>query len=204
MLRNFLLITFRNFLKNKTFVIVNVLGLGIAMACCIVAWYNYKFNADFDSFHTQKEQIYKVSIKREVNNRQQAYGITPLSLAPAMGNSISGISEIVRVTYGMMPIRYGDNMFSKRIVFADSNFFDVFDLTMIDGDKNSIREASNVIISQEFADICFGEKNPMGEAKRDSLRANFDRQVKLEFHGTRVTQVGSRIVSWSQSMAWTS
>lgn len=163
MLRNFLLITFRNFLKNKTFVIVNVLGLGIAMACCIVAWYNYKFNADFDSFHTQKEQIYKVSIKREVNNRQQAYGITPLSLAPAMGNSISGILEIVRVNYGMMPIRYGDNMFSKRIVFADSNFFDVFDLTMIDGDKNSIREASSVIISQEFADICFGEKNPMGE-----------------------------------------
>lgn len=54
MFKNFLQITFRNFLKNKVFVIVNVLGLGIALACCIVAYYNAKFDKDFDSFHSNK------------------------------------------------------------------------------------------------------------------------------------------------------
>lgn len=163
MLRNFLVITFRNFLKNKTFVIVNVLGLGIALACCIIAWYNYKFNADFDNFHTQKENIYKISITREVNDRQQAYGITPLSLAPAIGNSISGIDHIVRITYNMISVRFEENIFSKRMVYADSTFFDVFDLSLIEGDENSIREGRNVIISREFAGICFGNKSPLGE-----------------------------------------
>lgn len=163
MLRNFLVITFRNFLKNKTFVIVNVMGLGIALACCIIAWYNYSFNADFDNFHTQKEIIYKISITREVNDRQQAYGITPLSLAPAIGNSINGVDHIVRITYDMISVRFEDNIFSKRMVFADSNFFDVFDLTMIEGDENSIREKRNVIISKEFAGICFGNQKPMGK-----------------------------------------
>lgn len=163
MLRNFLVITFRNFLKNKTFVIVNVLGLGIALACCIIAWYNYKFNADFDNFHTQKENIYKISITREVNDRQQAYGITPLSLAPAIGNSISGIDHIVRITYNMISVRFEESIFSKRMVYADSTFFDVFDLSLIEGDENSIREGRNVIISREFAGICFGNKSPLGE-----------------------------------------
>jgi len=106
MIRNFLLITFRNFLKNKSFVIINVLGLGIGLACCIIAFYNNKFNSDFDNIHSQKENIYKISITREVNNRQQQYGITPLSLSPAIGNSISGIEQIVRITHNTMPVQY--------------------------------------------------------------------------------------------------
>jgi len=88
MFKNFLLVTFRNFLKNKTFVLVNVLGLGIALSCCIIAFYNNKFNADFDKMHSKKKDIYKLSLTKLENNNQQAYGFTPLSLAPAIGNSI--------------------------------------------------------------------------------------------------------------------
>ena len=163
MLRNFLLITFRNFLKNKSFVIINVLGLGIGIACCIIAYYNNKFNADFDSFHSQKEDIYKISLTREVNNRQQQYGFTPLSLAPAIGNSISGLDQIVRLTHSTMPVRFEENIFSKRIAFADSNFFEVFDLSMISGKGETIKDEKSVIISKEFAGICFGTNDPIGK-----------------------------------------
>jgi len=163
MIRNFLLITFRNFLKNKSFVVINVLGLGIGLACCIIAFYNNKFNSDFDNIHSQKENIYKVSLTREVNKRQQQYGFTPLSLAPAIGNSISGIEQIVRITHNTMPVRFEDNIFSKRILFADSNFFEVFDLSMINGKESAIKEERNVIISKEFAAICFGSNDPIGK-----------------------------------------
>jgi len=162
MLKNFLLITFRNFLKNKTFVIVNVLGLGIALSCCIVAYYNNKFNADFDSQHSKKEIIYKISLTKLENDRQQAYGFTPLSLAPAIGNSISGLEQTVRVSHNIETIKFEENIFSKRITYVDTNFFDVFDFEMIDGDANSIKDERNIIISKEFAGICFGDKDPIG------------------------------------------
>lgn len=166
MFYNFLMITFRNFWKNKSFVIINVLGLGIALACCIVSFYNNKYHYDFDSLHAKKSSIYKVSLTREVNNRQQAYGITPVSLAPAIGNSISGIKEIVRVSHSVMPVRYQDNMFSKRIAFADSNFLNVFDFKVISGSRLALKEGRNVLISEEFAGICFGSSDPMGEMIR--------------------------------------
>ena len=150
-------------MKNKTFVLVNVLGLGIALSCCIIAYYNNKFNADFDSMHSKKEIIYKISLTKLENTRQQAYGFTPLSLAPAIGNSISGIEQVVRVTHSKLPIRYDENIFNKRVVFVDSNFFDVFDLEIIDGDKRSIKKKRNILISKSFAGISFGKTDPIGE-----------------------------------------
>ena len=73
MIKNFFQITIRNFLRNKFFVIVNVIGLGIALASCIVAYYNYRWNSDFDSQLSRKSEIYKVGITKQNNGRTQAY-----------------------------------------------------------------------------------------------------------------------------------
>ena len=51
MLKNYVLVAFRNLLKHKAFTIINILGLGIALAVCIVAWFNSMFNYDFDRTH---------------------------------------------------------------------------------------------------------------------------------------------------------
>lgn len=163
MFKNFLQITFRNFLKNKFFVIVNVIGLGVALASCIVAYYNAKFDADFDVFHSNKEIIHKVTITREYNDRQQPFGITPMSLGPALGKSIVGVEEVTRYYANSAPIRYGENIFSRRVAYVDHNYFDVFDLPMISGDRNSFTDKSSILISKKFSKILFGEENAMGK-----------------------------------------
>lgn len=163
MFKNFLLLTFRNLFKNKAFFIYNVFGLGIALACCIVAFYNYKFNADFDCQHSQKGIIYKIGITREINNRDQAYGITPLSLAPAMGHSIPGIKHITRYVQNRMAVRFQENIFDKRIAFVDTNFFDVFDFQLIKGNHHAIHDERNILISNEFAHACFNEEDPIDQ-----------------------------------------
>jgi len=179
MLKNFLLTAFRNYLRNKFFVIANVLGLGVALACCIIAYYNTRFHTDFDILHKQKYDIYKVSLTKETNKRQQAYGFTPLSLAPAIGRSITGIDEIVRYTQDWRPVRYEENIFNKGIAFADSNYFDVFDMTMLLGDQLSIKEASNMIISEEFAGICFGDADPLGKIIKVYARDDSEKLFKI-------------------------
>jgi len=163
MFKNFLQVTIRNFLKNKFFVIVNVIGLGIALASCIVAYYNYRWNNDFDNIISKKEQIYKVSFTKPTNGRDQAFGMNPISLKPAIGESMAGVEEITRLHRNGMAIRYGEKIFNKTVGFGDSNIFSIFDYKAIKGDISSIKDEGNVLITEEFAKICFGDADPMGE-----------------------------------------
>ncbi len=150
-------------IRNQFFVIINVLGLGIALACVIVAYAFFKFDHDFDSFHTQKDDIYKVSITKDVNGNRKTYGVTPASLGSAMKKSLSGIDNVIRYTANSIPIRFGKHIFNEHIAFVDTDFFDVFDFEMTTGDKNSIRDKNNILISQKMAGILFNDGDPIGK-----------------------------------------
>jgi len=86
MFRNYLLITFRNLYKNRIFVLINILGLGMALAICIVAFFNHMFGYDFDRWHAHFHEIYRVNSYRQMQDRDQEYGLVP---AP-MGRNLSG------------------------------------------------------------------------------------------------------------------
>jgi len=81
MLRNYLKITFRSLMKNKLFVFINVMGLGIALACCIVAYLNWDFNVKFDANHLNSESIYRLNFIRITNGRPVKNGDSPMPLA---------------------------------------------------------------------------------------------------------------------------
>ena len=80
MLKNFLLITLRNMMKNKLFIFINVFGMAVAIACCIVAYFAYEYEATFDGNHTNGAQIYRVSAVREFDHQTTRYGYGPLPL----------------------------------------------------------------------------------------------------------------------------
>lgn len=179
MINNFFQITFRNFLRNKFFVIVNVIGLGIAMATCIVAYYNYKWNSDFDNVVSQKDIIYKIGFTRDINGRTQAYGMNPISLMPAIENSMAGVTEMTRVHRSGMAVRYGEKIFNQTIGFADENVFNIFDYPFLRGDVNSIKDERSVIITDKFAKICFGDEDPMGKMVRIFMLDGEERSFKV-------------------------
>lgn len=60
MFKNYLVVAFRNLLKNKVFTIINILGLGLALAVCIVAFFNHMFNYEFDRQNENFDEIYRV------------------------------------------------------------------------------------------------------------------------------------------------
>ena len=90
MLKNFFKITLRNFLRNKSYVLINVLGLGLSLACCIVGYLNWKYAAEYDQNHVNHANIYKVQIFKSVQNRNVPYGITPLPLGASIEDKIAG------------------------------------------------------------------------------------------------------------------
>jgi putative ABC transport system permease protein len=163
MIKNILLTTFRNFRKNQIFVLINVLGLGLTLACCIVAFYNYKFEADFDSNHQKKDEIYKVELTQLTSDKQQAYSMSPVSLKPQIEGTLSGVENVVRYHENRQSIKYENTILNHFIAYADENFFDLFDFSMKSGDINSFKDKGNTIITEKFAETYFGDEDPIGK-----------------------------------------
>jgi len=96
MFKNYLLITIRNLLKNKIFIIINVLGMGIAIACCLTAYLNWEFSESWDKGHTQAKTIYRVQFWRDFQGKKDRYGMAPMPLASFIKQNIGDVDKVVR------------------------------------------------------------------------------------------------------------
>lgn len=168
MIKTYLLLAFRNIMKNKFFVLVNVLGLGTTLACCIVAYFNYRYEYDYNKHFDNLDKIYKVNIFRNVNEKEQRYGITPTSLAPAIGDRIAGVENVVRfinANYSLShKVEEEQKIFSQRLGFADDDFFKVFSFPTLWGTTSTFNEKNTIILTKETSERFFGEVNPVGKS----------------------------------------
>ena len=168
MLKTYFLIAYRNIMKNKFFVLVNVLGLGTTLACCIVAYFNYRYEYDYNRHFDNLDKIYKVNIFRDVNEKDQRYGITPTSLAPAIGDRIAGVENVVRfinANYSLShKVEEEQKIFSQRLGFADDDFFHVFSYPTLWGTTSTFNEKNSIILTKETSERFFGEDNPVGKS----------------------------------------
>jgi len=163
MIRNYILTALRNLYKNKLFALINVIGLGVSLAICIVAYYNHMFGAEFDMMHSRSDQIYKINSIRDLQGRMQEYGITPMALGPMISGGISGVESVIRFDRNRLSVKHGNEVFSRLIAFADPDYFRAFDLPLVSGSYESFLGKGNIMISEQLAEIHFGDQNPVGE-----------------------------------------
>lgn len=107
MIRNYLLVIVRNLFKNKVFTIINIAGLGIALSVCIVAFFNHMFNYDFDRTHRNFKSIYRITCFRDMQGREQEYGIVPATLGIEIKKEIPGIEKAARLIRSTSPVKEG-------------------------------------------------------------------------------------------------
>src|SRR4030043_2105538 len=105
MFRNYLLVTFRNLLKNRIFTIINIIGLGIGLSVCIVAFFNHMFNYEFDRTHKNFDSIYRINSFRDMQGREQEYGIVPATLGLEIKENIPGIEKSARLMISGSPVK---------------------------------------------------------------------------------------------------
>src|SRR5690606_6943154 len=123
MIKNYLLITFRSMMKSKLFIFINMLGMAISIACCIVAYYNYEFNAGFDEVHTNRDKIYRVNMSREFQGRTTDYGLVPLPLGEIVRQNVKDAERVTRYSSSYADIRIEDEVFGSRLSYVDPDFF---------------------------------------------------------------------------------
>lgn len=164
MFKNYLLVTFRNLLKNKIFTIINIFGLGIALAVCIVAFFNHMFNYEFDRTHKNFDEIYRITSFRDMQGREQEYGIVPATLGLDIKNNIPGIERSARLMRTGSPVKKGNDLFPAMVSFVDPEFLDIFTFPLIYGEKSSIGNHGDVLLSEKMAKTLFGNEYPIGKS----------------------------------------
>ena len=110
MLRNYLKVTIRSLMRNKLFVIINTLGMGIALASCVVAYLNYDYNQNFDLEHVNASEVYRVNFVREFQGRVRKYGYIPRPLGANIRENIPDVDEVVRMIPSGGNIRIKDEL----------------------------------------------------------------------------------------------
>lgn len=164
MIKNYLLITLRSLAKNKLFIIINVFGMGIAIACCVVAYVNWEFAADWDKKHLNADKIYRVQLTREFQGKTERFGTAPTPLGNFVKDNFKNVSKVVRYHVAYSDMRIGEEVFSTGMTFADSAFFELFTYELKYGTFSDFYDKSKVFISDETALKYFNKEDVVGQS----------------------------------------
>ncbi len=164
MFKSYLKITFRNLMKNKLFVFINIFGLATALACCIIAFLNWDFNNQFDHYHTNTDHVYRVNFTRITNGQAVKNGSCPLPLGAAIQTSSPQVDKLIRFFPIGGDLRVGDEVFQTEISAVDPAFFDVFNFPMLAGSAKGLTDKQSILISSTLREKHFPDQiNPVGE-----------------------------------------
>jgi putative ABC transport system permease protein len=162
MIKHYLKISFRSLWKYKSFSAINILGLAIGMAACLLILQYVSFKLSFDQFHKQADNIYRVVNDRYQQGKLIQHGtITYSGVGRAMNNDFDDVVQNTVVEpSGEAIITYNDKKIAEPdLFFADSNFLSVFDFPLVAGDKNTVLiRPSTVLLSEKLIEKIFDYK----------------------------------------------
>jgi putative ABC transport system permease protein len=137
MIRSYLLITFRSMMKNKVFIITNVLGMGVAIAIGIVTYLAYQYDATFDTVHKNGENIYRISSLREFENTQTRFGFAPFPLGEIVNKTFNDVDRSSLYLSSNSNFKLNDNLFPAEITYVEPDFFQMFSFDFIAGGQKT-------------------------------------------------------------------
>jgi predicted permease len=167
MILNYIKVTLRNILKHKGYAFINIVGLAIGMACCLLIAIWVLDELSYDKFHENASTLYRVEENQHYSGRVYHVNVTPYPLGPALKEEIPEIKEATRVVWaGGMLLRYNENAFFESDARAvDPSFLHMFTFPLLRGDKDTALDSPHsLIISQEIAEKYFGDEDALGKS----------------------------------------
>lgn len=166
---NYLKLAIRNLQRNKSFVAINILGLSIGIATCLLILLYVQHEWSYDRFNEKADRIVRVVFKGNVQGEKlnEAHVMPPT--AGALKADFPEVQEATRLRdQGYPRLIVGDKVFKdSRLAFVDPNFFQVFTLPFLRGDAlTALSEPNTVVISETLAARYFGNDDPIGKTVR--------------------------------------
>ena len=171
MIWSYLKIALRNLMRNKLYAFINITGLSVAIALCVVAYVNYQFSESFDAFHENGDQIYRIKSKVQEKNRVRNWAYVPTPISDVAAKEVPGIIRSTRFRFDSGVLRYGDKVFNENLSYADETFFHMFSFPIVLGNEDVLNDKNALVISRTIAKKYFGDENPI------------DKQMIISFDG---------------------
>ncbi|MEX2400305.1 MAG: ABC transporter permease [Rhodothermales bacterium] len=165
MLRNYVKIAFRNLCKHKGYTFINILGLALGIACCLLIMMLVQHEFSYDRFHENVDRIFRVVIEETARDGEISYHdlIAP-PVAPAMDRAFAGIEASTRLIGGGLHVQRGDASFEEQVYMVDSTFFSIFSFPLMAGrEETALDDVQDIVITERTARKFFGADRRAGE-----------------------------------------
>jgi len=188
MLKNYIKIAVRNLFGYKGYSLINIFGLTVGFAGCLVIFLYVNNQLSYDDFYEDADQVYRLTIEnvRGADSNQQAS--TPAMAAPLIEQDFPMVESVARIfpTYGanilINNVESDVKYFEEKVLFADQQFADIFSLEILSGNQSSMLEAPNgIVLTRSMAEKYF----PNGDALGKTLAVTFF-EVENEYTVTGV------------------
>ncbi len=160
------ILTLRNLLRHKSTSFINIFGFTLGLVASIFLYFYIYSELSYDSFHTNKDQIYRAVRVSGINGSPYNIGVTSGPYAAALKNDFpEDINSVTRAQPDNGLVSFGDKkFFEENLLFADANFFEFFSFPLSVGSPEDVlKDANSVVLTKAAAKKYFGEQNPLGE-----------------------------------------
>lgn len=169
MLRNYLVITFRNLWKNRFYSFINITGLSIGITCSILILLWVADETSFNTFHPKADRLYQLWVNSHFDGQINSWNSVPLPTFEAMKTADANIAHVAVTDWGgdHLLATTEDKHLNKRGFYVGEAFLEMFEFPLIAGNaKQVLDDASNIVITESTAQALFGEEDAMNKIIR--------------------------------------
>jgi len=166
MIKNYLKIAWRNIWKNKVFSAINIIGLSVGMAACIVIMLFVSYEKSFDRFHTKN--IYRLNEVQKFPGMvaSQKVALSMFPMGPTLKAEFPQIKNFTRIHWeGQYQLTFDEKkLYVPQVFYVDSSFFDIFNFKLLKGDRaTALRNPHSIVLTEETSHKIFGDNDPLGK-----------------------------------------
>jgi putative ABC transport system permease protein len=172
MIKNYLKVAFRSLIKQKAYSAINIIGLSIGIASCLLIVLFVKDEFSYDRYHEKADRVYKFTLERIYPNHRTNYAVVPHSFGTVIPKDFPEVEEVVRMNgpFNNVIVNYqkpGDELVQyeeNHMMAAEKNFFNVFSIKILKGTADkALTKNTDIVITEETAKRYFGNEEPIGK-----------------------------------------
>lgn len=203
MVKNYIKVALRNFVKHKGYTFINVTGLAMGIACCLLIFLYVKDEFTYDQYHGKQDRIFRIVGEFNFSGTLYRSGGSTYPEAGAYLEEIPQVEAIVRVDDDNGIIQKGDDYIQETgVAYADPDIFEVFDFEVVEGTTNgAFSKLNQVVLTREMAMKLYDRTEVIGESLRLNLGSELETfyvTAVIENHPSNSSFDFNILCSWQQ------
>jgi len=177
MFKNYIKVAFRSLNKNRTYAVINILGLALGLAVAIIVFLFIKDETSYEKHWDGYERVYRTGIKANLMGQTMDAPVSPSPMANAFRTEFTDVETATRINTINQEIMVSyeqTKVYIQKAVRADSTFFKIFNYEFVHGDpKTALKGENSLVLTEESAKKLFGDVNPLGKVVKYDNRSDY-------------------------------